>query len=150
MMEEYMKKKRMRKVVRNDNDEHEEYEKDYIEIYEESSSKIKFFVLAAILACFGYCYFGGAGYKQGLSESQADAPKQHRDAKRRGNNQAEANAEPADKPVPSSQNPAHKQDSSPEPSKSPDKQSKDPGESAETENLKSREGQAKKKPTKKK
>ena len=141
MMEEYMKKKRMKKLVRNDNDEHEEYEKDFIEVSEESSSKLKFLVLALVVACLGYCYFGGASYKQRLEDSQAEGARQSKDSKRRGNSQIDS------KPVQST--PANK-DSSPEPSRSPNKPSREAGESAETENLVSREDKGKKKTGKKK
>lgn len=59
IMEEYMKKKRMRKASRNDRDEHEEFEKDFIEISEGGSGLKKYLFLAALVALVAYCYVGG-------------------------------------------------------------------------------------------
>ena len=58
MMEEYMKKKRMIKSQRNDRDEHEEYEKDFIEIDESESSRGRYIVLGLVLFVLGFLYFG--------------------------------------------------------------------------------------------
>ncbi len=143
-----MKKKRMRKVVRNDNDEHEEYEKDYIEIFDESSSKIKFVILAAILACVGYCYFGGASYRQSTEDTTNEASKDAREAKRRANNQTDSKAATKSgptKPTATGPHPPPKQDFSADESASPKKQ-----ESAETEQQVSRDDKGKKKGGKKK
>lgn len=55
-----MKKKRMRKARRNDRDEHEEFEKDFIEVSEGGSGLKKYLFIAALLMLAGYCYIGGS------------------------------------------------------------------------------------------
>lgn len=59
MMEEYMKKKRMIKQQRNDREELEEFEKNYIEVEEFESSKGRYALLLVVLGLVGAFYFGG-------------------------------------------------------------------------------------------
>ena len=56
MMEDYMKKKRMKKTERNDNEDFEDYENEYIEVTDESNSKVKYIILVLILLLSLYCY----------------------------------------------------------------------------------------------
>ena len=69
MMEEYMKKKRMIKQQRNDREELEEFEKNYIEVEEFESSKGRYALLLVVL---------------GLVVHPLDGPLDHRPAGRVG------------------------------------------------------------------
>lgn len=84
MMEDYMKKKRMKKVARNDHDEHEEFEKDFIEINEEGGGKGKLIGLVILIALVGVCYYGSQRHSKKYSEvDQTEATTDKRSSKRK-------------------------------------------------------------------
>lgn len=102
-MEEYMKKKRMIKAQRNDRDELEEFEKDFIEVDEIESSKGRYLILAVVLALFGLVYFGGikkSTFRASQAFEDSPSPKDKRASDKQSSskqaNPSKGNTAPAD------------------------------------------------------
>lgn len=57
MMEEYMLKKRMKRKVRNDFEEHDEFENYIITTPGNTGISKKIFLLGVLVALVGFCYF---------------------------------------------------------------------------------------------
>lgn len=57
MMEEYMLKKRMKRKIRNDFEEHDEFENHIITTPNNTSMSKKTFLLGLLAAIAGFCFF---------------------------------------------------------------------------------------------
>lgn len=80
----------MIKAQRNDRDELEEFEKDFIEVDELESSKGRYLVLVVVLALFGLVYFGGVRRSTFEASELDDAPAKD---KRRGRREETASTD---------------------------------------------------------
>ena len=57
MMEEYMLKKRMKRKIRNDFEEYDEFEKNIVDEPVDRTSSKKLFLLVLLSLLSGFCYF---------------------------------------------------------------------------------------------